>query len=120
MSALKDRFLAFLFPSGTDSWLAILRLGLGLQMMLYSLSLRNDWNYLLAGTSGLVNRNLTEALLSVESHFVPRLGWLVALGQRLGLREEVVLSAAWICLLGAGCGLLIGTVSRLSAIRAWL
>jgi hypothetical protein len=95
-------------------------MGLGLQVTFYSLSLRNDWNYLLAGTSGLINRNLAEALLSVESHFVPRLGWLVALGQRLGLREEVVLSAAWICLLGAGCGLLIGTVSRFSAILAWL
>jgi hypothetical protein len=119
MSALKDRFLAFLFPSGTDSWLAILRLGLGLQMMLYSLSLRNDWNYLLAGTSGLVNRNLTEALLSVESHFVPRLGWFVALGMRVGLVEETVLSLAWICFLVAGCALLIGVACRFSAILAW-
>ena len=117
---MSKRLLEFLFPAESDSWLTILRMGLGLQVTFYSLSLRNDWNYLLAGTSGLINRNLAEALLSVESHFVPRLGWLVALGQRLGLREEVVLSAAWICLLGAGCGLLIGTVSRFSAILAWL
>ena len=27
----------------------------------------------------------------------------------LGLREETVLAVAWICLLVAGCGLLLGT-----------
>jgi hypothetical protein len=119
ISALKEYLRAFLFPTGTDSWLTVLRLGLGLQTTLYSLSLRNDWNYLLAGTSGLINRNLADALLSVESRFVPRLGWLVALGEHVGLREEIVLSAAWICLLIAGCSLLIGFTCRVSAILAW-
>ena len=101
-------------------WLSILRFGLGLQVTFYSSSLRNDWNYLLSGTgTGLINRDLAEALLSVESHFVPRLGWLVALGAHLGLREEVVLSVAWIGLLAAGCGLLLGLACRFSAITAW-
>jgi hypothetical protein len=101
-------------------WLSILRFGLGLQVTFYSSSLRNDWNYLLSGTgAGLINRDLAEALLSVESHFVPRLGWLVALGAHLGLREEVVLSVAWIGLLAAGCGLLLGLACRFSAIAAW-
>jgi hypothetical protein len=120
MQALKKRLLAFLFPAETDNWLAILRLGLGLQVTAYSLSLRNDWNHLLAGAgSGLISRNLAEALLSVESHFVPRLGWLVTLGAHLGLREETVLSILWICLLAAGCGLLVGLACRFSAILAW-
>ncbi len=119
ISAPKEYLRAFLFPTGTDSWLTVLRLGLGLQTTLYSLSLRNDWNYLLAGTSGLINRNLADALLSVESRFVPRLGWLVALGEHVGLGEGIVLSAAWICLLIAGCSLLIGFTCRVSAILAW-
>jgi len=119
MPTLRERLPAFLFPMGTDTWLAILRIGLGLQVMFYSLSLRTDWNYLLSGTSGLINRNLAEALLSVESHFVPRLGWLVALGEHAGPGEDMVLSAAWFCLLGAGCGLLVGVACRFSAILAW-
>jgi hypothetical protein len=119
LSELKERLFAFLFPTETDVWLTILRLGLGLQVTFYSLSLRNDWNYLLAGSSGLVNRKLAEALFSVETRFLPRLGWLVALGKDAGLREDVVLSAAWICLLGAGCCLLVGFACRFSAILAW-
>jgi hypothetical protein len=62
---------------------------------------------------------LAEALLSVESHFAPRFGWLVAIGSHVGLREEIVLSVAWICLLAAGCGLLIGVACRFSAVLAW-
>jgi hypothetical protein len=82
--------------------------------------LRNDWDYLLSGTaSGLVTRTLAEALLSLESHFVPRLGWLVALATHVGLREEIVLSIAWGCLLVAGCGLLVGLACRYSAVLAW-
>ena len=119
MQALRHRVFEFLFPAESDNWLAILRLGLGLQVTFYSVSLRNDWNYLLSGTVGLINRNLTEALLSVESHFAPRFGWLVALGAHDGLREETVLSVAWICLLAAGCSLLMGLACRFSAILAW-
>jgi hypothetical protein len=120
MQVSRERLLGFLFPPETDSWLAVLRVGLGFQVMFYSLSLRNDWDYLLSGTaSGLVTRNLAEALLSLESYFVPRLGWLVALGTHVGLREEMVLSIAWVCLLVAGCGLLVGLACRYSAVLAW-
>ncbi len=121
MQGSRERLFGFLFPAETDNWLVVLRVGLGFQITFYSLSLRNDWNYLLSGTaSGLVTRNLAEALLSLESHFIPRLGWLVALATHVGLREEIVLSVAWICLLAAGCALLIGFTCRLSAILAWL
>jgi hypothetical protein len=118
MQAFKERLFGFLFPAETDNWLVILRLGLGLQITLYSLTLRNDWNDLLGG-AGVSSRNVAEALLSVESHFVPRLGWFVALGEQLGLREETVLAVAWICLVVAGCSLLLGLACRLSAILAW-
>jgi hypothetical protein len=101
MQTSRERLLEFLFPAETDNWLAVLRVGLGFQVVFYSLSLQNDWNYLLSGTaSGLVTRNLAEALLSLESRFVPRLGWLVTLGAHVGLHEETVISIAWTC-----CGL---------------
>ena len=120
MQAARERLLGFLFPNGTDQWLVILRVGLGFQVTFYSFSLRSDWNYLLSEAgNGVVSRNLAEALLSVESHFVPRLGWLVTLAAPIGLSEETVLSIAWGFLLVAGCGLLVGLACRFSAILAW-
>jgi len=120
MQAARERLLGFLFPDGTDQWLVILRVGLGFQVTFYSFSLRSDWNYLLSEAgNGVVSRNLAEALLSVESHFVPRLGWLVTLAAPIGLSEETILSIAWGFLLVAGCGLLGGLACRFSAILAW-
>jgi hypothetical protein len=120
METWRERILQFLFPAGSDTWLAVLRLGLGLQVVLYALSLLNDWNYLFAATgSGLVSRNLGEAILSLESPFVPRLGWLIALGAHVGLGEQTVLSIAWVSLLGTGSSLLAGLFCRSSAILAW-
>jgi hypothetical protein len=115
MQRVKTRLLEFLFPAETDSWLTVLRIGLGLQVTLYSLSLRNDWTFLLSGTA----RKVAEVLLSLESHFVPRLGWFVASAAQLGIHEEAVLFLAWACLLAVGCGLFVGVASRLSAIAAW-
>ena len=116
MQRVQTRLLEFLFAPSTDTWLAVLRVGLGLQVTLYCFSLRNDWTYLLSGTA----RRLAEALLSLETHFVPRLGWLTSLAAQLGVGEEKVLFLAWVCLFAAGCALLIGFASRVSAIAAWL
>ena len=115
MATFRKRLLEFLFPPETDHWLAILRVGLGVEVMLYSMSLRNDWTYLLSGTV----RRLAEALLSLQSHFIPRLGWFVTLAAQVGVDENRLLFAAWASLLMAGCGLLIGFASRASAICAW-
>jgi Vitamin K-dependent gamma-carboxylase len=115
MQSVKTRLFGFLFPPGTDTWLAVLRVGLGLEVTLHSFSLRNDWISLLSGPA----RKVAEALLSLESHFVPRLGWAISAGTDVGLDEATVLRVAWICLLLAGCGLVIGLASRLSAIAAW-
>jgi hypothetical protein len=120
LSAWQERLIGLCFPAESDTWLAALRIGLGLGVVLYALSLRDDWSYLFAGTGhGLISRNLGEAILSLESHFVPRLGWFVPLATHAGLREETVLSVAWICLIASGCSLLIGLASRFSAILAW-
>src|SRR5436309_16093257 len=113
---VKTRLLEFLFPVKTDSWLTVLRVGLGLEVTLYSLSLRNDWAYLFSGTA----RKVAEALLSLESHLIPRFEWFVALAARFGMREETVLFLAWFSLFASGCALLVGIASRTCAIAAWL
>jgi hypothetical protein len=116
-----ERGTGFLFPEESDTWLAILRIGMGLQLLLYTLSLAKDWNYLLAGPGGgLISRNLSEAILSLESPLVPRLGRLVDIGARLGVGEETVLSAVWFCLLCVALFLLAGFLCRPAAIVAWL
>src|SRR5437588_12547880 len=114
------RVLKFLFPRETDTWLAVLRIGLGLQVAVYALFLRSDWHYLFASSGkGLVGREVGEAITSFDSPLIPTLGWLVAIGRNFNISEEAVLSIAWICLLSAGCLLLLGLFFRASAIVAW-
>ena len=120
MDSWKERLIRFLFPTQSDKWLTVLRIGLGLQVLLYALSLKSDWIYLFAGTGGGLNgRALSEGLLSTESPLVPRLGWLVMLGSHVGLSDWTVLSVTWWFLLCAAYGLLAGFFSRSSAITAW-
>jgi Vitamin K-dependent gamma-carboxylase len=112
---VKTRLPEFLFPVETDSWLTVLRPGLGLQVTLYALSLRTDWAYLFSGSA----HKVAEALLSLQGHFIPNLGWFVALAARFGVPEETVLLLAWLGLFVSGCALLIGVGCRFSAIAAW-
>src|SRR5438552_6438400 len=120
MESWRRRLTRFLFPTESDYWLVVLRIGLGLQVLLYALSLRSDWNYLFAGTDGGMNgRALSEALLSSQSPLVPRLGRLVTIGSAVGLSERGVLFLSWCSLLCAAVGLLAGFFSRSSAIIAW-
>jgi hypothetical protein len=110
----------FFFTPMPDTWLAVLRVGLGLVIVLYALSLRADWTYLFAGTGhGLISRNLGEAILSLDGAFIPRLGWLIALSSHIGLPEKTVLFLAWISLVVAGWALIVGLFSRFSAVVAW-
>ena len=118
--SFRERVTRFLFAPESDEWLARFRIGLGLQVLLYTFSLRNDWNYLLAATNpGLIGRSLSEALLFSESPLVPRLGWVTGLGARVGLDERTALSVVWWCLAFAGGMLLLGLFSRSSALLAW-
>ena len=116
----KQRLEAFLFPAKSSTWVAILRIGLGLQVTAYTLSLWNDWNSLFAASSaGLIRRDLTEAILNLDSPFLPRLGWLVTAGQQIGLSEEITLRLVSGCLLISGVCLLLGFLSRPAAVAAW-
>ena len=112
--------MSFLFAPETDKWLAALRLGLGLQVAVYTLFLSSDWHYLFASTGkGLVSRQLGEAVTSFDSPLIPKLGWLVALGGYAHIGEDAVLSIAWACLLCMGVLLLLGLFCRPAAILAW-
>src|SRR2546430_15213039 len=121
MESWRRRLTRFLFPTESDYWLVVLRIGLGLQVLLYALSLRSDWNYLFAGTDGGMNaRALSEGLLSSQSPLVPRLGWLVTIGSAAGLSERGVLFLSWWFFGCAAAGLLGGFLLRSSAMTAWV
>lgn len=120
MQGVSRRVIEFFFPIQSDEWLTVLRIGLAIQVLLYSLAMRSDWNYLLAGTGrGLISRDLSEVALSGESSLIPRLGWLVNIGSHFGVSEALILDAAWLCLVWAACLLIIGLFSRTAAISTW-
>src|SRR5947208_16536061 len=74
------RLMGFLFPRETDKWLAVLRIGLGLQVAGYAPFLRSDCHYLFDSTvERLVSRELGGAIISFESQLIARVGRLVAL-----------------------------------------
>lgn len=115
------RFTEFLFSPDTGEWLGILRVGLGIEIVLYSLSLRADWTRMFARSStGFLNREFNEAILAIQNPLVPRLGWFVWLGEQFGLREQITLNVVWLCLFFAGCFMIAGLFSRPGAVLAWL
>jgi hypothetical protein len=115
-----ENLISFLFAPETDRWLGALRIGLGLLVTAYALFLRSDWHNLFASTGrGLVSRKLGEAITSFDSPLIPKLGWLVALGNYAHIGEDAVLSIAWACLLCMGLLLILGLFSRPAAIVAW-
>lgn len=117
---MKEQLWKFLFPADPGRWLSLLRVGLGFQLILYAWSLRQDWSFLLqsAGKRTAV-RTLTEAIVSSQTEFTPRLGWVIAIGDRLGGTESTVLSVVWFFLFATGCLLLLGLLCRPAAIIAW-
>jgi hypothetical protein len=58
-------------------------------------------------------------VLNVQSRLSPRLGWLVSIGDYLGVSEHTVLWSAWAGLLCAGCCLFLGLFCRPAAAMAW-
>jgi hypothetical protein len=115
-----QNFLAFLFPTESDTWLTVFRIGLGIQVTLYTLFLRSDWHNLFTSSGkGLIGREVGEAISSFESSSIPKFEWLIAVGRVLNMSEETVLTIVWIALLSAGCLLSLGLLSRPAAIVAW-
>jgi hypothetical protein len=115
-----QRLVGLLFPSESDRWLTVFRIGLGLQVTLYTLFLRSDWHDLFSSSgNGLVGREVGEAISSFDSPLIPKFSWLIAVGRNLNMNEETVLTVAWVGLLSAGCFLLLGLLSRPAAVAAW-
>jgi hypothetical protein len=109
-----------MFRPTSDGWLSILRIGLSMQVIFYCYSLRKDWNTLFqAHGEGLISRDLAEAILNAQSDLLPRLGWLMQLGDKIGLAENFVLSVVWLLLFSAATFLLIGLFSRVAAVVTW-
>ena len=120
LSRVREATLDFLFPSSSDEWLTILRVGTGTAVVLYCWSLRSDWNRIFAGeTNSWITRDLMEITLLSGARSVPRISWLVTLGDKLGVSEATTISAVWVVLLVAGCGLMLGLFCRSSAIVGW-
>src|SRR5215510_3880216 len=97
------KIFAFLFPAESRRWLSFLRIGLGLQILLFCLLLGSDWNLIFRGQDhGLLGRDVAEAMTVVQSPFIPRLAWITFLLQHLGLSEEAALAVIWWSLLALG------------------
>jgi hypothetical protein len=94
--------------------------GLGLEVLLYTLSLRSDWNLIFDGSGrGLLGSEVANAMSTVQSPFIPRLGWIIFVFRQLGLNERVALAATWWALVVLGCLLIIGLLPRATAFLAW-
>ena len=107
----RQRLEEFLFLPDSDAWLGFLRIGVALQVIFYCFSLRGDWNELFAiDRAGVIKRDLAEAILSAQSHYIPRFGWLVDLVTSFGGTEQTALAIVWWSLLCAVGLLLIGFV----------
>src|SRR5205814_2038195 len=108
------------FGGTTDNWLAALRIGLGLQLVLYCITSRADWLQMFTLHPGsFVTRDLTEALVTLGSALVPRVSWFISAGELTGLSEATVLWVVWSVLLAAGLCLVAGIFCRSAAIAAW-
>lgn len=106
-----------MYPPDSDRWLAILRISIALQVIIYCLSLNADWNDLFSlSSSGFIRRDLSEAVLSANSHYIPRVGWLVKIAAHLDGTEQTALAVVWWSLLSAACLLLAGLFSREAAV----
>ena len=108
------------FGGTSDHWLAALRIGLGLQLVLYCITSRADWLQMFTLHPGsFVTRDLTEALVTLGAALVPRVSWLISVGEFIGLSEATVLWVVWSGLLAAGLCLVAGIFCRSAAIAAW-
>jgi uncharacterized membrane protein YphA (DoxX/SURF4 family) len=112
----------FFFSPEPDGWLSVLRIGLGLQVLLYCWSLRKDWDGLLSagGGPGLIGRDAAEVLLGSGTDWVPRVSWCLKLTAAAGLNEHATLAAIWGLLFAAGIFLVVGLYARPAAITGWL
>jgi hypothetical protein len=57
-----EKVLRFFFPEDNGLWVSVLRIGLGIQIVLYVVSLKDDWNFLFGWpATGIIGREFSEA-----------------------------------------------------------
>ena len=56
---------------------------------------------------------------TVQSPFIPRLGWIIFAFKQIGLNEGIALATTWWALVALGCLLVLGLFPRPTAILAW-
>ncbi len=112
-----QRLERFLFCPESDTWLGFFRTSVALQVIFYCLSLRKEWDDMFAiSHAGVIKRDLAEAILSAQSHYIPRFGWLIDWLIGLGCSEQTAVAIGWWSLLAAAVFLLFGLFSREAAI----
>jgi len=117
---IRREHFQFLFPADSGRWLLVLRLGIGLQVILYVLLLRPDWNLVFGdSTSGLLGRDVGDAMTVIESPFIPRLAWITFALSKVGWDENAALALIWWSLLLLGGMVLIGLFCRPVAGVTW-
>ena len=110
-----------LFAEDSDDWLAILRIGLGVQVAAYCISLRSSWEFLLSNTgSRLIGREVSEAYTTIQSPWIPKVGWILTGAEKLQISEPTALFVIWIVLLLAALCLIAGLFCRPAAVLCWL
>lgn len=117
---IAEKKLRFLFPADTGRWLSFLRIGLGLYILVYGLFLRRDWNLVFGGSdSGLLGREVGDAMAVVQSPMIPRLGWNTFLLSKAGLNENPALMLIWWSLVVLGGLMVLGVFCRPVALATW-
>lgn len=121
MFNVRNPLRRFLFAPQSTIWLSVLRVGLGLQVLFYAVSLSPDWIELLAkGNRGLIRRDLMEAMISAESPLIPRIGWMIEAGGWLHLGEIKILWFLWSVIILASLLLVLGLFSRTASVITWI
>jgi hypothetical protein len=114
------RLCSFIFPRESDEWIALFRIGLGIELALYCLSARPGWIDVFSGGHGaLSSRRISEALIAIESPLIPRVNRLLQLGARLGIPEPTMLWMIWSVLFLTAVLLIFGLFCRPAAVTAW-
>src|SRR2546430_9117212 len=116
-----EKVLQFIITEDNGLWVTALRIGLGIQIVLYVVSLKDDWNFLFGGpASGFIDREFSEALLARTSPLVPQLSWLVSLGGIACLAGDTGFAIALWGLLISGGAVCVGVVKRAAAVVSWV
>src|SRR5256885_7040313 len=102
---------AWFFPAKDNTWLTILRIGLGVQLTLYEFSMQHDWLRLLNHESPRVY----EAVLAADSSTAPPLGWLITAATVFARSGKSTLLTISLPLLAASLCLIAGMFCRTAA-----